>query len=164
MSDEEFIDLPDASFEAPESPQEPSFPLVGVDRRPTPEQIAEGRIGNGSWDLTDAAYEAAQVEVRQQIKQDKDERRHFFNEEAKDGLLNAIRFHNRIINRGHEVMDRIEKDDEDVKVTSKDMTILNMAQKSAKELADRGIGKPKAVEEQGTTTSLLAILTKKASS
>ena len=148
--------------EPSESPSEGLFPLVGVDRTPTPEQIAEGRIGNGSWDLTSSAYEVAQAEIRQQIKADKDERRHFFNEEAKDGLLNAIRFHNRIIDHGHKVMDKVEKGDPDDRPHSSDMQILKMAQASSKELADRGMGRAKAAQEEGTTTSLLTLIQRKA--
>jgi hypothetical protein len=124
--------------------------------------LAQGAHGNGSWDLTSEAYEASRVEIHQQIKAQKDERRHFFNEAAKDALLDAIKLHHRLVQRGLDVMDRIENPVEDAPVTAKDMAILSMAQKSSKELADRGMGKPKAIEEEGTTGSILLKLTRKA--
>lgn len=156
------LEEPDeAPAEAPESPSELSLPVVGVDKAPTPQQIAEGRVGNGAWNLTDPAYEAARVEIHQQIKADKDERRHFFNEKAKDGLLDAIKLHHSIIKQGLKVMEKIENPSDDDKVTSKDMAILSMAQKSSKELADRGMGRATAAQEESSTTSLLALITKK---
>ena len=167
MDIDEHLDLlePDEDpVEASESDSPLDFPVVGTDLTPTPEMIAAGTLGNGSWDVTSEAYEASRVEVHQQIKAQKDERRHFFNEAAKDALLDAIQLHHRLVKRGIDVMDRIENPVEDAPVTAKDMQILNMAQKSSKELADRGMGKPKAVEEEGSTTSILTMLTRKAGS
>lgn len=153
---EERVDPADIEVEEPETA---SFPLVGRDKTPDAEQLARGAHGNGSWDLTDASVEVAYAEVHQAKKEAQDERRHFFNEAAKDALLDAIQLHHRIVRRGLEVMDKIESGAEDDPVTAKDMAVLSMAQKSSKELADRGIGKSKSVsEDQGARTTILALL------
>lgn len=155
---EERVDPADVTVEGPEEAPE-RFPIVGRDKTPTPEDLAAGRHGNGAWDLTDASVEIAYAEVQQAKKQDADERRKFFNEAAKDALADAILFHHRIVKRGLDVMDRIEKADEERPVTAKDMQVLAMAQKSSKELADRGIGRAAATQtEQGGTKSLLALI------
>lgn len=153
-------DADSGSVEPPESPSEPFFPVVGVDRTPTARMIAEGRIGNGAWDLTDTAIEAARIETHQIMRAEKDERRKVFNEAAKDALLDSVRLHHALVKRGLEVMERVNNPIEDAPVTQKDLTILSMAQKSSKELADRGMGKAKGATEDVETHSVLSMLIK----
>lgn len=157
MSGEELIE----PEEGPERPVE-RFPAFGRDLTPTPDMIERGHVGNGAWDLTDPSIEAARIEIHEQKRQDKDARRKHFNESAKDALSDAVRLHHALIKRGLDVMERIEKPDEDKPVTSKDMSILALATKSAKELADRAVGRSSAAQqEQESSKSLLAIIQRK---
>ena len=149
---------PDEPVEAPVGDPEPLWPVVGVDRTPTPEMIARGAFGNGAWDLTDASVELAYEQRAQQIKEDKDERRKFFNEAAKDALADAVLFHHRIVKRGLEVMDKVENGDP---LSRTDSAILQMAQKSSKELADRGMGRATAAQQETAETGLLSLLIRK---
>lgn len=153
---------PGELVEAPESDSQSLFPVVGTDRTPTPEMIAQGLVGNGSMNILDHQVQVRYEEHRQKVAQEKDERRKFFHEEAKDGLKDAIAFHRRIIEYGNKVMERIEKPVEDNPVTAKDMQVLSMAQKSAKELVDRGVGRAKAQEtEHETKSSVLQMIARK---
>lgn len=153
------VEDPDIIVEPPE-PSPAAFPAVGRSLVPTAEDLAAGRHGNGAWDLTDASIERAYAEVHEAKKAEKDERRQFFNERAKDALADAIDFHHRIVRRGLEVMDALDADP--TKVTQKDMAILGMAQKSSKELADRGMGRAVAGNsEESTHTSILTLIQRK---
>lgn len=136
-----------------------AFPVVGEDKTPTAEQIARGAFGNGSWDLTDASVEIAYAERAKQIKEDKDERRRFFNESAKDALADAIRLHHSIVKQGLAVMEKIENGEAP---TAKEMSVLAMAQKSSKELADRGMGRATVAQPEQEREGLLALLVRKA--
>lgn len=144
--------------EGSEEPSKPAFPVIGVDRTPTARMIAEGHIGNGAWNLTDDSVQIAYEEHHQAVKDERDERRKFFNESAKDALADAITFHHRIVKKGLEVMDRIEIPIEDHPVTQKDMKILDMAAKSSKELADRGMGRATAAVQESSSKSFLSLL------
>lgn len=151
-------DNPDLVVEGPES-DSPAFPQVGRDLVPSPAQIAAGRIGNGAWDLTDASVERAQYEIHQAKRAERDERRQFFHESAKDALADAIKLHHSIIRRGNDVMARLEDPDEDRPVTAKDMQVLAMAQKAAKELTDRAIGRAgQAATEESSSTHILTLI------
>lgn len=149
----------DEPVEGAVRPSEPFFPVVGTDRTPTPEMIAQGVIGNGAWDLTDASVEIAYAERARQIKEDRDDRRKFFNESAKDALADAIKLHHSIVKQGLKVMEKIEKDEAP---TQKEMAVLAMAQKSSKELADRGMGRATAAREDIQKEGLLSLLVRKA--
>lgn len=144
--------------EAPESDPQPLWPIVGPDITPTPEMIARGAFGNGAWDLTDASVELAYEQRAAQIKEDKDERRKFFNEAAKDALADAIEFHHRLVKRGLEIMEKVEAGEA---LSRTDTTILQMAQKSTKELADRGMGRATAAQQESAETGLLSLLIRK---
>jgi len=134
------------------------FPQAGRDLTPTTAQLALGKIGNGSWKLTDGSVQAAYAEVHQQKKEDQDERREFFNERAKDGLVDAIDLHHRLIKQGQKVMDKLESDDPEVRVNHVDLAILGKAQSAAKELTDRAAGKAKTSSDTVETTTGLAFL------
>lgn len=139
------------STEPPEEPLtpplegvvEPSFPQVGLDLTPSPEQIARGAHGNGSWDLSSGSTQlaVAQFEVQQQKKADKDERREIFNERAKAGIVDSIDLLHRLVKRAALVMDKVEAEDPEDKVTSVDLVLLEKGRVAAKELMDRGVGK-----------------------
>ena len=153
---EERIDDADVEVEGPDE----LFPSVGRDLTPTMADLEAGKHGNGAWELADPEHvKVAYQEVHAQKQKDRDERRHFFNEEAKDALLDSILLHHRIVKRGLEVMDKLEN--EPAEVTAKDMQVLTMSQKSAKEVADRGMGRAKASQEETSTVGLLALLTRK---
>lgn len=152
---EERVDPADVTVEGPER-DSPAFPLVGRDKTPTPADLAAGRHGNGSWDLTDASVEVAYQEVQEAKRAERDERRTFFHEKAKDALEDAVKLHHGIIRRGLAVMALIEADET---VSAKDMQILAMAQKSSKELVDRANGRAAtAAKDENTTRSFLSII------
>lgn len=155
---EERIDPADVHVEGPESDSQPLFPVVGVDRTPTAEDIAAGRFGNGAWNLTDDSVQVAYQQRHRQIQADRDERRNFFNEEAKDALADAIKLHHKIVKRGLEVMEKLEKGETPSRA---DMAILTMAQKSGKEIADRGMGRATAAQQDTHTESILTMIANK---
>lgn len=157
--DPDDVEALEGVIEPSQTVPKPSFPVVGTDRTPTPEMLAKGVHGAGSWNLTDDSVQVAYEEHHRQVKEDKDERRRFFNESAKDALADAIKFHHQIVLKGLEVMERVNEPDEDKPVTSKDMSILSMAQKSSKELADRGMGRAAAAQQESENKSFLSMLT-----
>lgn len=134
------------------------FPDVGIDKTPTPEMIAKGRVGMGSWNLTDGSVEEAMAKRHEAVKERRDEREQFFNEKAKDGIADAIDLNHRIIKRGQTIMDKIEKADPDDRVTGTEMQILKMAQTASKELTDRAIGKSKQTSESKSTATSFEFL------
>lgn len=136
-------------------PDGPLFPVVGDIVEPTPEAIAQGRFGNGSWTLTDTSIEQAQQAVHEAKQERKDERERFFHEEAKDALRESIEYHRRIVRMGDAVLDKIEAGDSPSRA---EMSVLSQAQKSAVELVNRGIGKPKQMSEHKEEKSILSVL------
>lgn len=148
----------DELLEAPEPPPV-AFPVVGESIVPTAEDIAQGRFGNGAWDFRGDDVQRAYMEVHQQKTADRDERRKFFHESAKDALADAVKLHHSIISRGLDIMARINEPDEDRPITRYDMQILSMAQKSSKELTDRANGRAAtASSDESTSSSLLQII------
>lgn len=140
----------------PETEPSLSFPQAGRDLTPSAEMLAKGKHGNGAWNLTDGSVQAAYAETHQIKKEMQDERRHHFNEEAKDALSDAVRLHKRVIDAAHRIMDKMEAGEE--RVNGAELSILNKGLASAKELADRATGKARTSAETTEVHSTLAFL------
>lgn len=117
--------------------------------------IARGLHGNGAWNLTDGSVQAAYEETHRIKKEMEDDRRDHFQEKAKDALSDAVDLHHRIIRMGQRVMDKLEIED---KVSSNEMKVLSMSQKSSIELTDRATGKAKQQSEHVEKKSTLMFL------
>lgn len=145
MSDDQQVDPSDASL-----------PVVGEDLAPTPEQIVEGRIGNGSWERISpqiaSRLQAERAEMKREIKRS---RREAYEDGMKDALRQVSSLQQGILDIGVELLKRLELGET---LTRKELDTLKLAQSSAKEVADRAVGKPKTTAEVKNETSILHLL------
>ncbi len=133
-------------------PPPPSFPQAGLDKTPSPEQIAAGNHGNGSWNLNDTSVQQAWQEVHQHKRELADERTRHFHEKSKDALTSAVDLHSRIIEHGRAVMDKLEAGE---KVSNAELNILAKAQASANKLISESTGKADATETKSAMMFLI---------
>lgn len=144
--------------DSPESDSEPLFPEVGEDATPTQEMIVRGAFGNGSWNLKDGSVDAAYEAAYAAKKEERDQRQHFFNENAKDALKDSIEYHHSIVRQAQLVIDKIARGEEVSKI---EQHLLKLGQSSALEIANRGLGKAKQISEHTEHKSLLSLIVKR---
>jgi hypothetical protein len=132
------------------------LPDVGDDLSPTTEQILAGRIGNGKWDsLTPELAKTFAAERREMGRQIKVSRREAYEEGMRDALGQIADFETGIINLGSALMERLQLGEA---LSQRELDTLKLAQKTAIEMKDRAIGKPKTVAEVTTQKSILHLI------
>lgn len=136
-----------------------TLPDIGEELAPTNEMILEGRVGNGTWDdLTPELASRVQAERKEAGKAVKKARREGYNEGMKDALEISGRVTKGIASLGDRLLERLEGNDE---MTRLELDTLKLAQSSAKEIADRGVGKAKAITEIRNETKILNLIHKR---
>lgn len=132
------------------------LPDVGDDMTPTAEMIVQGRIGNGVHARLDSelakTLQAERTEMRREINAS---RREAYEEGVKDTLSQVQDLQQGILKIGVELMKRLETGEP---LSKKELDTLKLAQSTAKELADRAVGKAKTTSEVKSQSSILHLI------
>lgn len=137
------------------------FPDIGEDATPSAEQIVKGSIGNGvspvhgGGDYAVELMKTVQAERAVHRQELKKAREAAYEDGVKDSLALIAQLEGGLVEIGSTVMAKLQAGE---KVSSNEMTMLKLAQKTAEDMKNRALGKAKNISETTTKNTTLNLI------